>query len=315
MLRAWRAIYLLSCKLVLGHVIRKELPSVPDSFADVGYEGLACGYQAAPRHANAAHFSGTLLTLLFDWIPKPCATPLLLRWYGSYFPHIITAAVSPPPEWSPAPHVSCHGKHGRWHLCYAKVLRRHKGFSNYLFLQADVFMRPSKLLGYPLERPWILGVGGYSPRSFGDNFMDETQKGQVKSKDKAVIRKWWRLAAPGLKKLYEATAGGPKMPQTSVSGVANVPAIMSRYFVTLAESMSDLRGELAQSLIFDLWDSIPGTRPTWLIGDNETLWMRPPKAQRMYEDQSVAFTHPLWLSGLREQQTLDEYLSQHPEDF
>ena len=37
--------------------------------------------------------------------------------YGSYFPHIITAAVSPPPEWSPVPHVSCHGKHGRWHLC------------------------------------------------------------------------------------------------------------------------------------------------------------------------------------------------------
>lgn len=67
--------------------------------------------------------SGTLLTLLFDWIPKPCAAPLLLRWcplrpkgqkdptstigslkvskslkltwrYGSYFPHIVTAAVS-----------------------------------------------------------------------------------------------------------------------------------------------------------------------------------------------------------------------------
>ena len=25
---------------------------------------------------------GTLLILLFDWIPKPCATPLLLRWCG-----------------------------------------------------------------------------------------------------------------------------------------------------------------------------------------------------------------------------------------
>lgn len=89
-----------------------------------------------------------------------------------------------------------------------------------------------------------------------------------------------------------------------------------RCLVTLAESMGDLRGELAQSLIFDLWDSIPGSRPTWLIGDNETLWTSgPPKAQRMYEDQSVAFTHPLWLSGLREQQMLDEYLSKHPEDF
>ena len=30
------------------------------------------------------------------------------------------------------------------------------------------------------------------------------------------------------------------------------------------------------------WDSIPGSRPTWLIGDNETLWTSgPPKAQRM----------------------------------
>eukprot|EP00435_Cladocopium_sp_Y103_P019552 s283_g4.t1 len=312
---------LLSCT-----VMRKELPanreavpSAPESFADVGYEGLACGYQPAPRHVNAAaHFSGTLLTLSTEWIPKPCATPLLLRWYGSYFPHIITAAVSPPPEWSPVPHVSCHGRHGRWHLCYAKVLRRHKGFSNYLFLQADVFMRPSRLSGYPLERPWMLGVGGYSPRSFGDSFVEENWKGQVKSKDKALIRKWWQsLAAPGLKKLYEAAAGGPKMPQASVAGVANVPAIMSRYFVTLAESMPDLRGELAQSLIFDLWDLIPGSpRPTWLIGENETFWTsgQPPK-QRMYEDQSVAFTHPLWLSGLREQQMLDEYLSKHPEDF
>jgi hypothetical protein len=31
-------------------------------------------------------------------------------------------------------------------------------------------------------------------------------------------------------RLYEAAAGGPKMPHASVSGVANVPAIMSRYF-------------------------------------------------------------------------------------
>ena len=25
--------------------------------------------------------------------------------------------VSPPPEWSPVPHVSCHGRHGHLHLC------------------------------------------------------------------------------------------------------------------------------------------------------------------------------------------------------
>ena len=38
------------------------------------------------------------------------------------------------------------------------------GFSNYLFLKADVLMRPSRLISHPLDRPWLLSLGGYSTR-------------------------------------------------------------------------------------------------------------------------------------------------------
>jgi len=315
----WLTLHQLAC----CHVMRKQPPAsmaqtqmfkeFPELFLES--EGLACGYHPAPGRESRSHFSGTLLILLFDWIPKPCATPLLLRWYGSYFQHIITAAVSPPPEWSPVPHVSCHGRHGHLHLCYAKVLRRHKGFSNYLFLKADVLMRPSRLISHPLDHPWLLSLGGYSTRRFGDNFVDGTLDDGKKNKDKAQMKEWWEtLAAAGLKRFYEAAAGGPKMPVASVTGVANVPAMMGKYFVTIAESMAEVRGEVAQSMIFDMWDVIPGSQQTFLIAENESLWMHP-NTQRPYEDYNAAFTHPLWLSDVKEQQMLDDYLSQHTEMF
>ncbi|CAK9087846.1 unnamed protein product [Durusdinium trenchii] len=317
-----RALWVLNLRLAFrlsgAHVMRKEQPAARHHVEEVEDQGLefsmgplGCGYVPVPHRKEAAHFSGTLLTLLFDWIPKPCATPLLLRWYGSYFQHIITAAVSPPPERSSVPHLSCRHRH--FQLCYAKVLRRHKGFSNYLFLGSDVFMRPQRLLGFPLDRPWLLASGGYSPRSYGDDLLDRATS---RPSDEALMKWWQGPSAVALKRLYVEAAGGPRVPQASAPGVANIPAIMGKYFVSLAESLSEVRGDLAQSMIFDLWEVIPGTPKTWLVAENDTLWMRGPGTrQRLYEDHLAAFTHPLWLSGPKEQKSLDIYLLEHEQDF
>ena len=55
-------------------------------------------------------------------------------------------------------------------------------------------------------------------------------------------------AAPGLSwpqdvapRLYQTASQGRK-PRLSATGVANVPAIMGKYFVAMAESMADVRG-------------------------------------------------------------------------
>ena len=58
------------------------------------------------------------------------------------------------------------------------------------------------------------------------------------------------------------------------------------------------------------WDLIPGSPATFLVAENETLWMQRPSRQHLrlapsprhcargrYEEGAAAFTHPIWLSA------------------
>jgi len=326
-----------------GHVIRRQPSKKATRFEldkfdfmeshenDVHLKGpwqLACGYARVPQKAEAAHFSGTLLTLIFSWIPKPCAAPLLLRWYGSYFQHIVTASVSPPPERSPVPHVRC-GTRGTssLHLCYAKVLRRHKGFSNYLFLDSDVLMRPHRVLSFPLDRPWVPALGGYTPRTFYHLRLDGGNMSfQLAAESKASLRQWhgvenlmqwWqRVAALPVKQLYMKGAGGAWSPHPAVLGVANIPAAMTKYYVAMAESMSNVSSMFAHAMIHDLWEMLPSmSKKTFMVDEASTFWAEGIPELKLYQERTEAFVHPVKLSGTQRQRLFDQYFVQHKDEF
>ncbi|CAJ1335287.1 unnamed protein product [Effrenium voratum] len=185
-------------------------------------------------------------------------------------------------------------------------------------------MRPHRLLGFPLDRPWLMASGGFSTRTFDDFQLGSNVSRLASSlslqekwywKEVEALTQWWVSRAAGLKQLYTRGAGGPKMPHPSTAGVANIPAMMNKYYVALAESMGNVRCEFAQSMIADLWDMVPSiTSKTFLIAENETLWSRTPTS-RLYEQGVAAFTHPVGLAGTARQEMLDQYLLQHLDDF